>query len=342
MNNLHQLPFEYPSITNSIRYPAQVEILQKAVHGDLEAIEITLKYLSSEIDNLRFLMISAIHDWPHTHLWQKLMRFLGMHRWPLDDSDAGLPYSRMGEPAAVRRLDQSIVAVFTVDESLAEKNAKEVVLRLGLANPLAAIRFAAAYLQGLRGDLSSLPFLEKVIELGDPLWKRRAVEALAALNHADCASSLMQALGDPDKSVHRAAAHALEGLGRKAIPVLIQSLEQPDRHVRWHVARLLGAAGDPRAVDVLASGLTDPDASVRWASASSLAALGKPAVQAVLEIIRTHELSEDLRQAVYHALHALPADCREKLKLLIEALSSPATAVQAPAIASRLILEVKC
>lgn len=342
MTSLYQSTDELSIHSITVRYPAQVELLKKSAQGDQESIETTLMYLSSEIENLRFLMQSAIHDWPHTRIWYHLLRCLGQHHWQINDRSTMLPYSRRDDPHAVHLLDNSIIEVFSTDESSAEKSAKETVLRLGLASPEAVVRHAAAYLLGLRNDPSSLPFLEKVIQFGEKQWKIRAIQALEVLNRAECAAILVIGVAERDLDIHRASTHALESLGRKALPALAITLEHPDPHVRWHAARLLGAAGDPHAVHVLAGGLSDPDESVRWASASSLAALGKPAVPEIMEVIRTHDLTETLRQAVYHSLHAMPAACREKLRPLIEALSSPVTSGQAPAIASRLMLEVKC
>lgn len=342
MTNLYQSTDKLSTLSTTVRYPAQVEILKKATQGDQESIETTLMYLSSEIENLRFLMQSAIHDWPHTRLWHHLLHCLGYHHWQIGDKATGLPYSRRDDPHAVLLLDNSIIDVFTNDESSAEKSAKETVLRLGLARPEAVVRHASAYLLGLRNDPSSLPFLEKVIQFGEKRWKIRAIQALEVLNRAECAAILVMGVAERDLDIHRASTHALESLGRKALPALAITLEHPEPHVRWHAARLLGAAGDPHAVHVLAGGLSDPDETVRWASATSLAALGKQAVPEIMDVIRTHELTETLRQAIYHALHAMPAACREKLRPLIEALSSPVTSGQAPAIASRLMLEVKC
>ncbi len=343
MNNLQHLPKITPETASPFRYPAQVEILQRAVQGDVEAVELAMQYLSSNIQNLRFLMQSAMHDWHHTRLWQHLLYCLGMHRWQITPGQAFMQdCHRRDDPDASLRIDQSLTEVFLRDESSAEKSAKEVVLRLGLASPEVEVRQVSAYLLGLRGDPSCLPFLEKVIEYGDTQWKIHAISALVALDRAECAPILLHSLADSQREVHQAAGRALEDLGRKAQPALIQALEHPNSHVRWHAARLLGASGDPKAVKMLANGLTDADHTVRWASATSLAALGKPAAPAVLEVIRTHELTEPLRQVVYHALHAMPPACREKLHPLIEALSSPLSAGAAPAIASRLLLEVVC
>jgi HEAT repeat protein len=284
-------------------------------------------------------MQSAVHDWPHTLLWQHLLRCYGVHRWEAETGKTGgQGQLLLNDIATASRIDQSITQLFVDDESETEHTAKDVVLRLGLANPEAGIRHAAACLLGMRGDLSSIPFLEQVIDHANSNWKLRAVIALATLDSEDCGPPLVRALAHVDPKVHRAAGRALEELGKKAENAMIEALNHPRSHIRWHAARLLGMTGDLRALPMLADGLTDPDQSVRWASATSLAEIGEPAVPVLLDVIRTHEMDEQLRQILYHALHAMPPAERERLKELIIELSSPTSSVNAPAIASRISL----
>ena len=98
---------------------------------------------------------------------------------------------------------------------------------------------------------------------------------------------------------------ALSELGICAEPALLQALHHQDNHVRWHAARLLGQIGDPRAVDVLVTGLWDEDQQVRWATARVLANLDMPAVPAILEALSHQPLTEEFRQAAFHALHSM-------------------------------------
>jgi hypothetical protein len=341
MQNLPSPPNETHPPAMPVRYPSQVETLQRAVAGDLEAADLVLTYLSSSIPDLRHIMLTAIHDWHHTRLWKHMLRCLALHRWSLEPGQAKtMDCHRRDDPQASERIDHSIAEAFVVDESVAEKSAKEVVLRLGLASSEAPVRYASACLLGLRGNPDSLPFLERAVDFGDTDWKIYAIASLAALNDERSGPPLVRALAQPNLQVHKAAGRALEEMGAVAQPALIQALEQPDSHVRWHAARCLGAIGDVRAMHVLAAGMLDDDRSVRWASASALAEIGGPAAPAILDIIRTHRVDEDLRQVVYHALHTMPSASRKELQPLIEALSSPATSSLAPAIASKMVMEV--
>ncbi len=342
MSNLLSPPNETPTLPKPVRYPGQVEILKRAVAGDLEAADLVLSYLSSSIPDLRHLMLSAIHDWHHTRLWQHMLRCLAVHRWNLQPGHTpAMDCHRRDDPQASERIDRSIAEAFVVDESLSEQSAKEVVLRLGLASSEAPVRYASACLLGLRGNPDSLPFLEWAVDFGEVEWKIYAIASLASLNDERCGPPLVRALAQTNPQVHKAAGRALEELGAIVQPAMIQALEHPDSHVRWHAARCLGAIGDVRAIHVLAVGMLDENRMVRWASASALAEIGAPAVAAILDTIRSHRLDESLRQVVFHSLHAMPLPVRKELRSLIKALGSPATSTLAPAIASRMLLEVK-
>lgn len=94
-------------------------------------------------------------------------------------------------------------------------------------------------------------------------------------------------LGDRDVQLRRAAVDVLEILevaAKDAIPLLTQSLTDPDRFVRIAAARAI-ANIDPQkaeaAVPRLAKMLSDPDLSIRVAAAKTLRTLGALAVPAV-------------------------------------------------------------
>jgi HEAT repeat protein len=89
----------------------------------------------------------------------------------------------------------------------------------------------------------------------------------------------LQALKDTDWQVRTAAAVALEEMGpraAKAVPVLIQTLEQDKREeVRRAAAEALGSIR-PATVDAtsaLTRAVEDPSAYVRWAAARALSAI---------------------------------------------------------------------
>lgn len=347
MNNMNLPPSETQAAP-MVRYPNQVQILQRAVAGDRQSANLVLLYLSSSITDLRLIMMTAIHDWPHARLWRHLLLCLSLHRWGTTLKDSSdVDCSRRDDPESSHRIDSCLCEVFAIDESQAEQAAKQTVLRLGLASPEPVVRHTAAYLMALRGNKESLPFLEEVIDYGDKNWKLRVISALAALEDERSGILLLRALAQTDKQVHQAASRAIAELGKLARPALLSALEHPNSHVRWHAARGLGAisdrlVGDQRAIRILVSGLLDANQAVSWASASTLAEIGRPAVSAILGLICAQGMTEPLRQTVYHALNAMKGPCRQKLAELVEALSSPTSSGNAPAIASRMLVEEVC
>jgi len=65
-------------------------------------------------------------------------------------------------------------------------------------------------------------------------------------------------------------------------------------------------------------------------------------VPAILKVLTQRAINEPLRQAAYHALHAMPSSqTRAYLEPLLEALHSPAAPVQAPSVAQRFLREWK-
>jgi HEAT repeat protein len=99
-----------------------------------------------------------------------------------------------------------------------------------------------------------------------------AVQALAALPHAD------------------------------TTPVLIAALQDPAPEVRQCAALALRLHPDPRAAQPLAAALADPDALSARLAVDALAAIGQPAVPALLDV-----LAVDSPSARLGALRALAA-----------------------------------
>jgi HEAT repeat protein len=88
---------------------------------------------------------------------------------------------------------------------------------------------------------------------------------------APAVPALIQALGDSDSAVRRAAAEALGDIGDpQAVPALIQALGDSDWDVRWAAAKALGKLGDPQAIPALIQALGDSDWDVRFAAAWAL------------------------------------------------------------------------
>lgn len=318
----------------TLRHPTEAKLLKRALDGDIHSANRVLRYLGANPD-LCQIMQETIHDISDDRSLSHLLHYLAFGCWYFQEL-----FPQPIDEAASQRIDQSIAEIFIQDEEDSESAAKEAILLEALKAPEPQMRQAAAYLLGLRGDLRAIPYLDETIETGTMCWRLRAVKALAALKDERCGPPLIKALAINRNSLHRKARWALQSLGHLANSAWLKALDHPDAHIRWHAARGLGDLGDASCAFILAEGLLDENYTVRWATADVLARLGKRGVPATLTILSQRNLTEQSRQAAYHALHGITSRrIQQHLKPLLDALHNPATSVEAPAIAQRLLME---
>lgn len=340
------------------RYSGQSEILQRAARGEPEAVASALRYLTSNNANLRRMIQASLHDQREPLIWRCLLGLMALGLW----GDAGrLLQPGIDYEAEIRTwlaVDwhenrfHALAESFMLDESEAERLLKDEILQTAFqqstsklavdpaSTTLQNIRFACAYLSGLRGHIEAIPTLDEIIDKGDLGWKLLAVQALTALHDPRAGPPLVKALASGGSVLHQEARRGLCDMGHLAEEAWVEALNHPDSHIRWHAARALSQIGDPRAVEVLAEGLHDPNYAVRWTTARVLASMDSTALPAILQLIAHRPLDESFRQACYHALHAMPSRrTQEYIQPLLQVLSSPTAAVQAPQLAFQMLGE---
>ena len=326
-----------PEKQRNLRHKAEAGLLQRALDGDSQAANTVFNYLSSTNPNLRQIMEETLHELQDDCLWRHLLRCLALQRW-----DDQLDCERRHDPEASARIDGAICEAFVEDVSEEDRELKMIVLREGMAHSDARLRYAAAYLLGLRKDPRAVSILDEAIDSADHQWQLRAIQALAIMKNERCGRPLIKALAKDRSILHQAANRALHDLDTAAQSAYVEALNHPNRHIRWHAARGLGHIGDARCVDILVEGLYDDNQSVRWATARVLANLDRLAVPAILNVLIQHTLTEPLREASFHALNAMPsAQTRERLKPLLLVLCGSTTSTQASAIAQGLLADWK-
>jgi HEAT repeat protein len=104
--------------------------------------------------------------------------------------------------------------------------------------------------------------------------RQRAVRKLRRLANANAVEPLMEALGDPEPELRRAAAEALgEIRDPRAVPALVTALRDPATSVRESAVDALRQIGSRDAVSSLVEGLRESNTSVRRRVAKTLESL---------------------------------------------------------------------
>jgi HEAT repeat protein len=103
----------------------------------------------------------------------------------------------------------------------------------------------------------------------------------------------------------RKAREALERVGWKVTPYLVDALTSSDVNVRWEAAKALGRIADPASAPALVRALMDESFEVQWLAAEGLIALGRKALEPLLEGLIDNPESVYMRQGAHHVLHDL-------------------------------------
>lgn len=153
--------------------------------------------------------------------------------------------------------------------------------------------------------------------------------------------SLIHTLAGKDGLAREKARHSLVRAGEPAVPLLVRALqESPVDQVRWEAAKALGMMRDVRAIPVLVQALEDHDADVAWLAAEALQKFKKAAWPALLHaLIQYGAESAALRQGAHHVFRRQRAEEFEDLiAALLKALETE-TLPEATTTAAHEILE---
>jgi len=117
----------------------------------------------------------------------------------------------------------------------------------------------------------------------DPRIRRYLSMVLGNLGDRRATPLLVESLSDPDVETRIYAALALGRLrDPNSVPRLVEIFRSDENDVRKAAAYALGEIGDPRAVPGLTAALEDPTADVRYNAAIAMARLGDPRAIGVL------------------------------------------------------------
>lgn len=165
------------------------------------------------------------------------------------------------------------------------------------------------------------------LQSADPAERRSACRSAAQGPAAVLlAEGLAEALGDPDKTVARAASDALVEIGQRSGGVeeaLRKALQSDLPQRRWGAAftsARLEPAG-PRLLPAAVEALASPDGDVRWAAARLIVEIGRlhaEVLPLLLGLVRGHEQALVRRMATF-ALRELAPDRGDAARALLEA-----------------------
>jgi RNA polymerase sigma factor (sigma-70 family) len=162
----------------------------------------------------------------------------------------------------------------------------------------------------------------------DPAFRKEAVQALAGIAKVDrsVVPVLASVLKDDDEDVIGSAAEGLAGIGKPAVPYLVDALKEPGQRNRAAVFSAIAWLGPDAeaAVPVLIECLGSPKREERIRAAQAVASLGpraRAAVPALIEVLKGRD--PGARQTAAYALEQVGPDAKAAVPTLIELLRGP-------------------
>jgi HEAT repeat protein len=190
------------------------------------------------------------------------------------------------------------------------------------------LRFNAAVALGDMGPhgAGAVPELSRALQDKHPLVRERAACALGQMKGEARAAlpALVQALRDDRQAVAVLAACALGEIGDpKAVPTLVEYLQERSCPFRWACALALGSMGSGarEAIPALLEAAQEEDAYLRRFAAGALGRVGRTAGAVVPALVqRLADKDLDVRVAALESLAQLGASVRPALPDLQEAV----------------------
>jgi HEAT repeat protein len=184
------------------------------------------------------------------------------------------------------------------------------------------VRQAAATALGQLGDTLAIQALVETLHDDQSFVRQAAATALGQLEDTRAVSALAEALHDSDLSTRRIVINILKHRKNevRAVPILIEALDDPSDGIRRDVAYLLGEIKDTHAVPALARTLNDDHYEVRQAAATALGQIKDARAVPLLASIVSREYDKDVLKSSIDALEYMGNDTA--LQLLEETANS--------------------
>lgn len=254
------------------------------------------------------IAVSSLND---DRLAQNLLEFIALGTW------AGKPFV-VPVPLRTAHARTRLRTLFLPSSGM-DYARVERILMAAVADKRPAVRESAVYLLGIIGSRNATPLLIQVLD--EPLLSVRlqAVKALGRIGDATAVPALLRSLHTADEQMGSQIDFALARLGSAAVPAIIAESNSSSPWIRWHCIRALGEICDYRALPVLVESLRDPDHSVAWMGAKKLIGFGKRCVEPLLHLLVVTDTSPWLVETASYVLHNMYLR-HKKLKPYLESV----------------------
>jgi HEAT repeat protein len=182
-----------------------------------------------------------------------------------------------------------------------------------------AMRGTVAHMLGIIGSPSATSVLIDALSDAVPSVRLQAAKALGRVGDADAVPVLLKALRGADEQLSSQIFASLVRLGSLAVPALLQKSKSSSAHIRWNCMRALGEIHDQRALPILVNALQDDDHSVAWMAAKGLAPFGKDSLKQVLELLMGASMTPWLAETASYVVNSY-AHRNAEAKTILEPL----------------------
>lgn len=167
-----------------------------------------------------------------------------------------------------------------------------------------AMRETVAHMLGIIGSPSATSILIEALSDPVPSVRLQAAKALGRVGDAEAVPVLLKALRGADEQLSSQIFASLVRLGSLAVPALLQKSKSRSAHIRWNCVRALGEIHDRRALPVLVDALQDDDHSVAWMAAKGLAQFGKDSLRPLVELLMSASMTPWLAETASYVLNS--------------------------------------
>jgi HEAT repeats len=268
-----------------------------------------LLYWIMENDPRAVVAVSSLDD---DRLAENLLEFIALSTW------AGKPFV-VPIPLRTAHARTRLRTLFLPGSGIEYERAERILLA-HTHDKQPAMRETVAHILGIIGSPSATSLLIDALSDATPSVRLQAAKALGRVGDPGAVPVLLKALRGADEQLSSQIFASLVRLGSLAVPSLIQKSKSSSAHIRWNCIRALGEIHDRRALPVLVDALQDSDHSVAWMAAKGLAQFGKDSLKPVLELLMGASMTPWLAETASYVLNSY-AQRNKGAKPLLEPLT---------------------